>query len=261
MKAELPCDAAGRCYHLQVGAGEVAPLVLTSGSAERIRRLAESFDRVELVRQQREFLTITGSYQGIRITGLATGIGPDNTAIAVIEAVQYQPQATFIRIGSCGSLQPEIQLGDLIISTEALRHENTTQFYAPAELKAVADPLVTQALIAAAQEQGVVYHCGLTCTTSDFYHGQGRRVPGFSGCDPTLLPRLQAKGVLNLEMEMAAYFILAQVSDFPLRAGGLTAVFADRWRGTFIAPEEMSAAEDRAIQVALEAVLRLADRP
>jgi uridine phosphorylase len=255
-----PTASGQAVYHLQTGPGDIAPYILTSGSSHRIRRLASFFDGTRLERQNREFLTITGTYKNIPITGLATGIGAAPTIIAIVEALQCQPQATFIRLGSCGSLQPHIQLGDLIISTKALRHELVTQFYAPPEVEATADPDITTALGSAARQLGLIYHAGLTCTAADFYHAQGRPAPGFSGVDASLLTRLQAQGVLNLEMEMAVYFTLAQVCDYPMRAGGCAMVFADRYRNTFIDRDHMDQTEELLCKVGLLAVERLADQ-
>lgn len=245
-------------YHLQTRPGDLARFILTSGSPERIRRLAGCLDRVTFERQHREFLIITGTYKEIPVSGLATGIGPPPTVIAIVEAVQCQPQATFIRLGSCGSLQPQIQVGDLVISSRALRHDGVTHYYAPPELEATADPEVTAALEAAARQLGVVAHTGLTRTAADFYHAQGRPAPGFSGYDPSLLQRLQAQGVLNQEMEMAVYLTLARVCEYPIRAGGCAVVFADRYRDVFIPPEEMAAAEEMVCRVGLLAVELLA---
>ena len=216
------------------------------------------FDAVQVERHNREFLTITGTYKTIPVTGLATGIGAPPTVIAIVEALQCQPQATFIRLGSSGGLQPHIHLGDLVISSRALRHELVTQFYAPPEIDAVADPDITAALAAAARQLGLISHTGLTCTAADFYHAQGRPAPGFSGLDRSLLSRLQAQNVLNLEMEMSVYFTLAQVCDYPMRAGGCAMVFADRYRGTFIGPQDMDRAEDQLCRVGLLAVEILA---
>lgn len=245
-------------YHLKTAPGELAPYILTSGSAERISRLATFFDTVDMERHNREYLTITGSYHGIPVTGLATGIGAPPTVIAIVEALQCQPRATFIRLGSCGGLQPQLQLGDLVISTRALRHEFVTHFYAPPEVEAVADPQITGALSAAARQLGMIYHTGLTCTAADFFHAQGRPAPGFAGLDTSLLTRLQAQGVLNLEMEMAVYFTLAQVCQNPMRAGGCAAVFADRCRNTFISPADLAQTEELLCRVGLLAVEILA---
>lgn len=245
-------------YHLQTRPGDLASFILTAGAPARIRRLAGFFDAIRVERRHREFLTITGTYNDIPVSGLATGIGGPPTVIAIVEALQCQPQATFIRLGSCGSLQPQIQVGDLVISSKALRDDGVTQYYAPPEVEATADPEVTAALAAAARQLGVNYHIGLTRTAADFYHAQGRAVPGFRGADPSLISRLQAQGVLNQEMEMAVYLTLARVYQQPLRAGGAAVVFADRYRDVFIDPEAMAAAEDMICRVGLLAVEILA---
>ena len=164
-------------------------------------------------RRNREFLTYTGSYHGLPVSVLATGIGAAASAIAIVEAAQCVAPATFIRLGSTGALQDYIELGDLVITTEALREEHTTRFYAPAEVKAAAHPQVLAALQEAAAGLEVPYHVGVTCTSPDFYAGQGRVVPGFPTLEPNMVARLSRAGVLNLEMEMSAYLTLAAGLD------------------------------------------------
>lgn len=220
----VPVNEQGRFYHLDCGPGDIAPYILTCGDPARARRLARYFEAVMVRRHNREFVTITGRYRGIPVTALATGIGADNTAIAVIEASQAVSPATFIRLGTTGALQEHIALGDLIITEQAIRDENTTHYYAPPDFPAPAHPLVLRALKEAATELQAPYHVGTTCTTSDFYAGQGRTAPGFTCRDPGKVERLRAAGVLNFEMEMSAYLTLAHISSLPLRAGGACVV-------------------------------------
>jgi len=252
----LPRNAAGRFYHLNCGPGDLAPYILTAGDPARIRRLARRLDQVRLRRAHREFLTLTGTYRGIPVSLMATGIGPDNTAIAVIEASACVAPATFIRLGTSGALQEEIAPGDLVITARALRDEQTSAYYADPEVEARAHPQVVAALAQAAAELQVPYHVGLTCTTGDFYAGQGRVVPGFPCREPDKVARLQAQGVLNLEMEMSVYLTLAQVSSLGLRAGGACTVVAQRLREErlFGAPRRRAEAEDRLLRVGLRAL-------
>jgi uridine phosphorylase len=228
---DLPLNEHGRYYHINCGPGDIAPYVLTCGDPARARRLAKLLDRVRLRRQYREFLTFTGEYRHIPVSVMATGIGPGNTAIAIVEAAQCASPLTFIRLGSCGALQPHIQIGDLVITQQALCDENTCHCYAPDHGPVPAHPEVVQALIQAAEDVQAPYHLGTTCTTSDFYAGQGRRVPGFPTAEPDKVARLQQAGVLNLEMEMSVYLALAQSSSYNLRAGGMCAVFTNRITG------------------------------
>jgi uridine phosphorylase len=230
--------------------------VLTCGDPGRARRLARRLDRVRVRRRYREFLTVTGEYRAIPVSVMATGIGPDNTAIAVVEAAQCASPLTFIRLGSCGALQPQIAVGELIISEQALRDEHTSHAYAPDAGPVPAHPEVLQALIQAAEELQAPYHVGATCTTSDFYAGQGRQVPGFPTVEPDKVERLMRAGVLNLEMEMSVYFALAQASSYALRAGGVCAVFANRVTGdkTFGLTSRRRQAERRLLAVGLRAL-------
>lgn len=252
----VPLNDQGRYYHLDCGPGDLAPYILTCGDPARARRIARYFDRVEVRRRNREFVTLTGRYRGIPVSVLATGIGPDNTAIAVIEASQCISPATFIRLGTTGALQDYIGLGDLVITEKAIRDENTSHYYAPPDFMAPAHPAVVQALKAAAAELKIPHHVGITCTTSDFYAGQGRTAPGFTCRDPGKVERLRAAGVLNFEMEMSAYLTLAHISSLSLRAGGACVVLDNVITGgeTFASRKEKERAVGRLIRMGLRAL-------
>jgi uridine phosphorylase len=256
VKFAVPVNDQGRFYHLDCGPGDIAPYILTCGDPARARRLARYFEVVEVRRRHREFVTITGRYRGIPVSVMATGIGADNTAIAVIEASQAVSPATFIRLGTTGALQEHITLGDLVITEQAIREENTTHYYAPPDFPAPAHPAVLKALREAATELGVPHHLGITCTTSDFYAGQGRTAPGFTCRDPGKVERLKAAGVLNFEMEMSAYLTLAHISSLPLRAGGACVVLDNMITGgeTFSSRQDKEKAIRRLIQVGLRAL-------
>lgn len=252
--SELPINEAGRYYHINCGPGDLAKYILTCGDPQRAEKVAALFDKVILERRHREFVTITGEYKGTAVSVMSTGIGPDNTAIAVLESAQCVHNATYIRLGSCGAIQDDIKLGDLVITKRALRYENTTHQYVSAGVKAVAHPLVLKSIEKAARELGYRYHKGTTCTTSDFYAGQGRQVPGFPIRNPDLVKKLKKRGVKNFEMEMAVYLTLASISEFPLRAGGVCAVYAARIQKDFVSIEDLIKAEMRCIKTGLKAV-------
>jgi uridine phosphorylase len=258
---DLPQNRQGRYYHLNCGPGDLASYIFTCGDPARARRIAGHFDRIALRRLNREFRTYTGTYRNIPVSVIATGIGAPASAIAVVEAAQCAPQATFIRLGSTGALQAHINVGDLIITTAALRDDGASHYYAPPEVTARAHPQVVAALTQAADALKVPHHLGVTCTTADFYAGQGRVVPGFPTLDPEKVQHLSRAGVLNLEMEMAAYLTLAQVSTLKLRAGGACAVVNNRLRGgVFASPRLFRLTEQRLIEVGFKAVEILAGK-
>jgi len=255
----IPKNARGRFYHLDCAPGELAPYILTCGDPFRARSIARRLTRVEMRRKNREFLTYTGIYQNIPVSVMATGIGAPASAIAIVEAANCVAPVTFIRLGTCGALQADIAVGDLVITASARRDENTTHAYAPADFVPQAEPSIVAALTEAAGNLKAPYHVGLTCTTADFYAGQGREAPGFPILDPHKVARLSQAGVLNLEMEMSAYLTLAAVATVPIRAGGLCLVLNNRVTGQGLpAAHARRRAERRLIDVGLLALEILA---
>jgi uridine phosphorylase len=261
ISSPIPKNARGRFYHLDCAPGELAPYILTCGDPDRARKIARRLTRVDMRRHNREFLTYTGVYQDIPVSVMATGIGAPASAIAIVEAANCVAPVTFIRLGTCGALQGEIEVGDLVITESAWRDETTSQAYAPADLVPRAAPEIVGALRNASEALGVPYHVGLTCTTADFYSGQGRVAPGFPRIDPHKLARLSQAGVLNLEMEMSVYLALAAVSTYGIRAGGACLVLNNRVTGQgLLGAHARRRADRRLIDVGLRALEILAAR-
>ncbi|MBI5017219.1 MAG: nucleoside phosphorylase [Deltaproteobacteria bacterium] len=247
-----PPTEGDRQYHIGVAPGEVAEAILLVGDPARAERVAGLFGTVEFERRSREYVTYTGAHEGQRVSVVATGMGPDNTEIAVVELCQVVKSPTLIRCGSCGGLQPGVALGDLVISSAAYRLENTSLQFAGEGYPAAAHPEVLLALVQAADEAGARYHVGLTATAPGFYGAQGRNVAGFPTRNPAVVEDLARQGVLNLEMETSCLFTLASLRG--IRAGAVCAVFAARHHGSFVGPEEKHDAEGRCIAVALRAL-------
>lgn len=250
--AERPRDAEGRQYHIALAPGEVARHIILVGDPERARRVAAMFDRVELERTNREYVTITGVHQGLRVSVMGTGMGAGSTEIAIVELCQCVERPVMIRCGSTGALQPGMALGDLVISQGALRLENTTKFYVEDNYPAVADPQVVLALAAAADAGGFSYHVGLTATAPSFYGAQGRHIPGFPPAYPDIVERLARQGIKNLEMETSCLLTLATLRGF--MAGAVCAVYATRGDNVFITPAQKSAAELACVTTGLQAL-------
>ena len=166
-----------RQYHIGLGPGELAEYILLPGDPDRTTRIAARLENIEFERRHREFASVTGTYRGTRVSVVSTGIGTDNVEITVAEILAITDRPTFVRVGSCGSLQPEVYLGDLIVSTGAVRLESTTSFFVHDGYPAVADYEAVLALIEAANRLGHRTHVGLTATAPGFFGAQGRPIP------------------------------------------------------------------------------------
>jgi uridine phosphorylase len=217
-----------------------------------VAKVAERWDAVELQRSNREITTATGTYRGMRLSAMSTGMGTDNVEIVLAEVMEITDHPTLVRVGSSGSLQPEIALGDLVISIGAVRLENTTDFYVHPGYPAIAHREVVAALEAACVRLGVTHHLGLTATASGFYAPQGRAMRTLPVRYPQLAEELRRQGVANLEMESSALFVLASLAG--LRAGTICAAYAQRIEGTFLEGAAKEAAEARCIDAGLTGI-------
>ncbi|MFA4972254.1 MAG: nucleoside phosphorylase [bacterium] len=249
--AEIVSTKEGRQYHIGCAPGDVAPNILLCGDPARAHRVAGYFEEKREPILSREYVTITGIYRKMPMTVMATGMGPDNTEIAVVELSQIVENPTMIRIGSSGALRKGIELADLVISSGAVRLENTSTQFVVEGYPAVAHYEVMLALLEAARRNRFPHHLGLTATAPGFYGAQARKVPGFPPRDPELPAKLDAMNVANMEMETSCLFTLAQLRGF--RAGAVCAIYANRHKNEFIDTEKKDLAEKRCIETGLAA--------
>jgi len=174
--------------------------------------------------------------------------------VAEILAVTKHP--TFIRVGSCGALQPEIAVGDLIISSGSVRLEATTGFFVHEGYPAVADYEAVAALVEAAAKLGHRAHVGITATAPGFFGAQGRPIPQLPIRYPDLAEEMARQRVLNFEMEASALLVLAGLAGS--RAGVVCAVYAHRPSGDFAVGEARNRAEAACVETGLEGLWNLA---
>jgi uridine phosphorylase len=186
----------------------------------------------------------------------STGIGGPSTSIAV-EELAHLGVRTFLRVGTTGAIQPEIAIGDVIVTAGAVRLDGASTHYAPLEYPAVAHHEILRALVDAADEIGCSYHVGVTASSATFYPGEQRH-DSFSGY---VLRRFQGATeewrrlhVLNYEMESAT--LLTMCSAMGLRAGCLTGV-VNVVGGEAICESELGRGEQSAIGVAVAGLRRL----
>lgn len=240
----------GKQYHIQCGQGELGRFVLMPGDPWRVDKVGELWDKYKQIARYREYFSIRGKYKGAEISCLSSGIGSPALTIAFEEAVRIGVE-TFIRIGTCGALSAEINLGDVIISTGGVRLDGASGDYVMKEYPAVANYEVVLAMILAAQNLKIPFHVGITASTDSFYCGQGR--PGFEDYLPSikknLVSDLQAAKVINLEMETACLLTLANL--YGKRAGACCVAIANRVTNQFEINKEF---EQRPAKIASEAV-------
>ena len=252
--ASIAEDSQGRQYHIAVAPGEISRYVLLPGDPARTDLISSMWDERRLVAEHREFRTYTGTYRGVPISVTSTGIGAPSAVIAVEELLRIGAD-TFIRVGTMGAIRSEIEPGDLVIGTGAVRLEGASHEYVMPEYPAAASYEVVLALIEAAERLGLRYHVGVVASTDTFYLGQSR--PGYRGYMTSraaaLLPDLKAAGVLGFEMEASAIFTVSSI--YGARAGCVCAAIANRVTNEF----RPGAGVEKAARLANEAVRVLSE--
>ena len=243
-----------RQYHIQVAQGEVGRYVIMPGDPKRCVKIAQYFDDPVLIADNREYITYTGTLDGVKVSVTSTGIGGPSASIAMEELCRCGAD-TFVRIGTCGGMQTEVKSGDVVIATGAIRMVGTSKEYAPIEYPAVADLEVTNALVSAAKTKGFPYHAGVVECKDAFY---GQHEPEKMPVGYELLSKWEAwkmMGCLASEMESAALFIAA--GKLRVRAGSCFLVVANQEREKLGLENPVVHDTDMAIQAAVEAIRNL----
>ena len=250
--ADSPVMAGNLQYHIQCKSGDINKYVLLPGDPARTDLIAQNWDESKFIAFHREYKSFSGKIANIPVSTCSTGIGGSSSAIAIEELANLGAD-TFIRIGTCGAINENINCGDLIICSGAVRHDGTSANYVELAYPAMADHEIILALIEACEKLGKKYHVGISCTTASFHAGQAR--PGFKNFSQSFhrekIKDLTQARVLNFEMEAATIFTLANL--YGLRAGAVFTVVADRNKNKFI-----YSGVDDSIIIANEAVKILA---
>ena len=210
-------------YHIHLSEEHAAKYAIIPGDPGRVEKIAAYLDNAKQVGCNREYNSYLGYLDGEKVLVVSTGIGGPSCAICVEELAKIGVD-TFIRVGTCGGMQPEIEPGDVIIATGAIRQDGTSREYLPIEFPAVADFKVTSALYNAAETLGLTNHIGVVQAKDSFY---GQHSPESMPISSELLAKWEAwkrGGCLASEMEGAALFIVSAARK--LRSG---AVFHCVW--------------------------------
>ena len=162
-------------FHIQCRPGQVGRYCILPGDPGRCGEIAKLFDDPVHIQTNREYVTYTGTLLGEPVSVVSTGIGGPSAAIAMEELCNLGAD-TFIRVGTCGGIALEVQSGDVVVATGAVRMEGTSREYAPIEFPAVPNYQVLTALTQAAQNLDKPWKAGVVQCKDSFYgqHSPGR---------------------------------------------------------------------------------------
>jgi uridine phosphorylase len=264
-ESELIITADRQVYHINLRPENLAPIVITVGDPDRVKEVSKYFDTIEFKTQHREFVTHTGTLGKKRLTVLSSGIGPDNIDIVMNEldacvnidfetrTVKEQHTAlSIIRFGTSGSLQADIPVDSLVVSSHGIGLDNVLHYYQLQTTQHEKDlcaafvkhtslegkniiPYAVEGSKDLLSHFGEGYHQGITVTCPGFYAPQGRVVR--AGLQfPELVNQLSGFSfgehrITNFEMETSAIFGLGRV--FGHHCLAINAIVANRINKTF----------------------------
>jgi uridine phosphorylase len=234
-----------------------ASLAIVPGDPERVKKIAELMEGATFLASHREYTSYLAYLDGKAVVVCSTGIGGPSTSIAVEELAQLGVK-TFLRVGTTGAIQPQINVGDVIVTQAAVRLDGASLHFAPMEFPAVADFSCTTALVAACRDAGLKPHVGITASSDTFYPGQerydtvsGRVTRRFQGS----MQEWQEMGVLNYEMEASTLFTMS--SALGLRAGCVAGAIVNRTQQEIPDAATMKKTEISAVSIVVAAAKKL----
>lgn len=226
---------------LGLKADSLGPYALIPGPKDRSQMLLGALDNPTKNFTFLDYEMHTGNIDGKRVTvGNGGRFAPDTamtTEILCAAGVEW-----LIRIGSCGSLQNHVKIGDLVIVTGAIRGEGTTSYYVPKSFSTVAHPEIVKALKQAAENLKVRYHLGWIFTTDALFQET-----------PELIQELNQQQVSSIDMVTSTFLTIAQVRK--KKAGAILAVSDECLHGKFAFRDPLFlAAEEKMVEVAENAL-------
>jgi DeoD family purine-nucleoside phosphorylase len=229
--------------HVRAEPGDYAEACLLPGDPLRAKYVAETFlEGAEQKNWERGMLGYTGTYRGRPVSVQATGMGCPSAAIVVEELVQLGVKR-LLRIGTCGGLQPDLKLGDLIVALSAVAADSTAQHLVGEPHAPTADWELVHGAVHAAKEMGKPVRVGPIVSSDLFYNP-----------DDGQYQRWSERGILAVEMEAAVLFTLGALRK--VKTGCLLTVSDVVVEGEFvrISDDEMRAAVDQMTELALGSV-------
>lgn len=241
MRAESHFTPEKMLSMLGVKAGSMGPVALIPGPRERSQKLLGVLDNPAKNFAFMDYEMHTGTHKGRRVTVGNGGRYAPDTAMTT-EILCAGGVESLVRLGSCGALQKEIKIGDLIIATGAVRGEGTTSYYVAKNFSTVSHPDIVRALEQAAKSLKVRYHLGWVYTTDALFQET-----------PELIQELEEQGISGIDMVTSAFLTIAQVRQ--KKAGAILAVSDECLIGKMgFRDPVFSEAEEKMVEVALKAI-------
>jgi purine-nucleoside phosphorylase len=229
--------------HISASSGDFAPSILLPGDPLRARHIAEEFlEDVTQVNDVRNMLGYTGSYLGVPVSVMGTGMGIPSASIYATELVKEYGVERLIRVGSCGAVTERVAVRDVILAIGACTDSlvNRTR-YGGLDFAATADFWLLRAAAEAAASKGIEVKVGNVHSADLFYNP-----------DPDAFDRMERMGVLAVEMEAAGLYGVA--AEFGARALTICTVSDHIRTGEQTTSEERQRTFTDMVEIALEAV-------
>jgi DeoD family purine-nucleoside phosphorylase len=229
--------------HVRAEPGDYAEACLLPGDPLRAKYIAETFlEDVVQKNHERGMLGYTGTFRGKPVSVQATGMGCPSAAIVIEELVQLGVKR-LLRVGTCGGLQADLRLGDLIVAISAVAADSTAQHLVSEPHTPTADWELVHGAVHAAKELGKPVRVGPIVSSDLFYNPDDGQYGRWSG-----------RGILAVEMEAAVLFTLGALRK--VKTGCLLTVSDVVVEGEFvrITDEEMRRAVDEMTELALGTV-------
>ena len=229
--------------HISAGKGDFAPSILLPGDPLRAQHIAENFlEDAKLVNEVRNMLGYTGTYEGIPVSVMGTGMGIPSASIYATELITEYGVERLIRVGSCGGILPSVELRDVVLAIGACTDSGVNRVrYGGYDFSATADFSLLRAAADAAESRGIAVKVGNVHSADLFYNP-----------DPVAFDRMEAMGVLAVEMEAAGLYGVA--AEKGGRALTIATVSDHVRTGASTTSEERQQTFDEMVVIALEAV-------
>jgi len=186
--------------HLQITEKDVNPYVLMPGDPGRVLRIAKLLENAKKINVNREYTTYNGLYKGKKVTVCSSGMGGPSTAIALHELAELGAKVV-IRVGSCGALQKNMNIGEILIPEQTIRQDGTTDMYAAKDVPAIADESVYNALVESCKALKIKYYTGTTRSHDSFYTKNTAAIEKF----------WSKAGILGSDFETSTIFLVGKI--------------------------------------------------